>query len=272
MAAPALSLRAPADLVDLVRYPILDLEAPAARRVVDAARAQLRATGAAELPGFVRPEGLRVLEAEAEALAPLAYRSVGKGTAYLDLPDTSRPEGHPRRWLGPFGVGVVAYDLFPPDSPLRRLYEWDVLMEFIGAVLGRGKLHRYADPMGALNLALMKPGDELQWHYDQTDFVVSLAIRPAERGGDFEVAPRIRSADDERYERVARVLAGTSGEVVTLAMTPGTLLVFEGRNSIHRVSPIEGAVDRVIALLAYDTRPGTTSSELLRRARYGRAG
>lgn len=272
MAAPALPLRAPADLVDLARYPILDLEAPAARRVVDAARAQLRATGAAELPGFVGPEALGSLEAEAEALQAQAYRSAGKGTAYLDLPDMTLPEDHPRRWLGPFGVGVVAYDQFPADSPLRRLYEWDGLMAFIGAVLDRGPLHRYADPLGALNLAIMRAGDELQWHYDQTDFVVSLAIRPAERGGDFEVAPRIRSAEDERYDRVRRVLGGASDEVVTLPLTPGTLLVFEGRNSIHRVSPIEGRVDRVIALLAYDTKPGTTSSPLLRRARYGREG
>ena len=29
--------------------------------------------------------------------------------------------------------------------------------------------------------------------------------------------------------------------VVTLPMTPGTLLIFEGRHSLHRVSPIEGA-------------------------------
>jgi len=272
MAAPALPLRAPADLVDLGRYPLLDLASPGARAAIADARAQLRERGAAELPGFVHAAGLRALEAEAEALSPKAYRSAGKGTAYLDLPDATRPEGHPRRWLGDFGVGVVAYDLFPPDSPLRRLYEWDALMGFVGAILERGPLHRYADPLGALNLAVMAAGDELQWHYDQTDFVVSLAIRPAEQGGDFEVAPRIRSADDERYDRVRRVLDGVSDEVVTLPLTPGTLLVFEGRNSIHRVSPIRGRTSRLIALLAYDTKPGTTSSELLRRARYGRAG
>ena len=55
-------------------------------------------------------------------------------------------------------------------------------------------------------------------------------------------------------------------------MTPGTLLLFEGRNSMHRVTPIRGAVPRLVALLAYDTRPDTISTELLRRARYGRTG
>lgn len=272
MAAPALHGMAPDQIVDLARYPITRLDAPVARQIVERARRQIAETGAAELPGFVPPGALRALEEEADALAPKAYRSAGRGTAYLGLPDLTLPEDHPRRWLGGFGVRVVAYDQFPSDSPLRRLYEWDPLMAFIGAVLGRGRLFRYADPLGALNLALMGDGDELQWHFDQTDFVVSLAIRPADEGGDFEVAPRIRTADDERYERVGRVLAGDSDEVVTLPLTSGTLLIFEGRHSIHRVSPIAGATDRVIALLAYDTRPGTTSSELLRRARYGRAG
>ena len=55
-------------------------------------------------------------------------------------------------------------------------------------------------------------------------------------------------------------------------MTPGTLLIFEGRHSVHRVSRIAGATDRLVGLLAYDTKPGTCSTELLRLARYGRTG
>jgi hypothetical protein len=48
------------------------------------------------------------------------------------------------------------------------------------------------------------------------------------------------------------------------------LLLFEGRNSIHRVTPIRGSTTRLVALLAYDTKPGTRSSKLLQRSRYGR--
>ena len=116
----------------------------------------------------------------------------------------------------------------------------------------------------------MGDGDRLQWHFDQTDFVVSLAIQSAEAGGDFEVVPRIRSADDERYADVAAVLAGDRSRVETLAMTPGTLLIFEGRHSLHRVSPVAGKRLRHVGLLAYDTKPGTMGSDLLRADRYGR--
>jgi hypothetical protein len=118
----------------------------------------------------------------------------------------------------------------------------------------------------------MTDGEQLQWHFDQTDFVVSLAIQDADEGGDFEVAPQIRSAENEHYDDVAHVLAGDRDRVVTLPMTPGTLLVFAGRNSLHRVSPISGATPRLVALFGYDTKPGTMSSELLKEVRYGRKG
>lgn len=261
-----------AALVDLDRYPLLEPGTSRMATVLDRARRQLRATGAAELGDFLSAAGLERVVTDARALAPSAYRSEGFGTAYLEPGAADLPEGHPRRWVGRYAVGVIAYDELPASSPLRRLYEWEPMMSFIGAILERGPLHRYADPLGALNLAVMHDGDELQWHYDQTDFVVSLAIQDADEGGDFEVAPRIRSRDEESYENVARVLAGDSDSVVRLPMTPGTLLIFEGRYSLHRVSPIHGAVPRLVGLLAYDTRPGTCSTELLRLARYGRVG
>src|SRR6185369_13710637 len=99
---------------------------------------------------------------------------------------------------------------------------------------------------------------------------VSLAVQDADEGGDFEVAPRIRSADDEHYGDVAEVLAGARDRVVTLPMTPGTLLVFAGRYSLHRVSPIVGSTPRLVGLFGYDTKPGTMSSDLLKEVRYGR--
>ena len=160
----------------------------------------------------------------------------------------------------------------PAESGIRALYEWDALRDFVAAALDKARLYPYADPLGALNLAVMEAGDELAWHFDQTDFVVSLALVPAAVGGDFEFAPRVRTADDECYQDVERVLHGDERRVRRLPMMPGTLLLFEGRYSLHRVTPIAGDRPRLVALLAYDTKPGTTSSELLRLVRYGRTG
>jgi hypothetical protein len=207
---------------------------------------------------------------DAEALAPRAHRSGGQGTAYLEFPDFSLPADHPRLHFADYRVRAVAYDITPLDSPLRLLYEWDPMKDLVEAVLDRGPIFRYADPFGALNLAVMGEGDELQWHFDQTDFVVSLAIQSAEAGGDFEVVPRIRSADDERYDDVTAVLNGDDARVETLPMRAGTLLIFAGRYSLHRVSPVQGRRWRHVGLLAYDTKPGSMGSDLLRADRYGR--
>ena len=261
----------PAGLVDLDRYPLLDLDGARALTVVAEGRRGLADRGLAELPGFLRPEAVGALVAEAEALAPLAHRSHVSGTAYLAPPDPSFPDGHPQRALWPTSLGAVAYDQFPATSGLRALYEWDPLRELVRRVLDVPAVHRYADPLGALNLAVMVEGDELGWHFDQTDFVVSIALQSSESGGHFECAELVRDPDDEHYDRVAAVMDGDpEGRVKVVAMAPGTLLLFAGRRSLHRVSPVGGGRARHVALLGYDTAPGTRSSEGLQRVRYGR--
>ncbi len=225
----------------------------------------------AVLPGFVAAAALTALVDDARSLVPLAHHSVSKGTAYLAAPVDDVPEGHPRRAIVDSSLGAVAYDLFPASSPIRALYEWGPLMAFVAELLDEPVLHHYADPFGALNLAVMHDGDVLGWHFDQTDFVVSIALQQSEAGGDFEAVPRLRSADDERYDTVAAVLAGdVSMPVTTMAMDPGTLMVFQGRRSLHRVSPVSGPTPRLVALLAYDTKPGTDSTDRLKLSRYGR--
>jgi hypothetical protein len=267
----------PATLVDLDRYPVDD--PGAAAPVIERHAAELRASGVSILPGFLRPEALPGLVAECDDLAAGAHHQDVQGTPYLELPDADDwPADHPRVTWDRSSVHTVAYDRFDPaTSGLRALFEWDALLDFVGAVLGRQPLHRYADPLGAMNLAVMTEGDQLGWHFDQTDFVVSLAIQSSDGGGEFENVQRLRwgaagdGTIDERYDEVAAVLHGEAGErVTTVPMTPGTLMLFEGRWSLHRVTPVTGPTPRHVALFGYDTKPGTTSSELLKLVRYGR--
>jgi hypothetical protein len=200
------------------------------------------------LPGFIKPSALPALVAECDELAKVAYHTTVNAN-----------------------LEVVAYDQFPNDSVIRALYEWEPLMEFVARVLGEKQLYRYADPFGALNLAVMRDGHELGWHFDQTDFVVSIALQPSLEGGHFENVPRIRSMGNDNAETVAAIRNGERNDLVRLEpMTPGTLMVFNGRWSYHRVSKVHGAVARHVALLAYDTKPGTDSNTELKLGRYGR--
>jgi hypothetical protein len=228
------------------------------------------AEGVTVLPGFLPEATVAEMVAEVDRLGPGAHHQDVHGTPYLSLPDESFPEGHPRRAHSRSALSAIAYDQFPADSPLRALYESDELLADIEDLLDRRPLHRYADPLGALNVAVMDEGDELGWHFDMTDFVVSIALQASTAGGEFEAATNLRSADDERYDDVAAVLGGDDERVTVFEMTPGTLMLFEGRNSLHRVTPVVGPQPRYVALLAFDTKPDTDSSELLKLVRYGR--
>ena len=85
-----------ARLVDLNRYPIHDLEAPASAALVKTWADELQRTGACNLQGFLTVEGARTLAAEAEALQSEAYqRSWTVNFLYQAKADPSLPREDP---------------------------------------------------------------------------------------------------------------------------------------------------------------------------------
>lgn len=252
------------------KYPLLDLKSKVRESIIETARAQLAKTGAAEMPDFLTQEGIDLLIQESLPLEKVAFWNALVGNAYLDEPDPSLPADHVRRMTENTSLGAVGYDQFPAENLLRRIFEWDAFMQFIASILQLPQIYRYADPMGALNLSVMKEGDYLRWHFDQTDFVTSLSVRNAEQGGEFEYVPLIRNSQMENHERVRALLKGAREGVVRIENKPGTLLLFQGRYSIHRVTPIHGGTSRLMGLFGYAAEPGVNSSEYLRKIRYGR--
>jgi hypothetical protein len=53
-------------------------------------------------------------------------------------------------------------------------------------------------------------------------------------------------------------------------VTPGTLMLFCGHRALHRVSPVVGARERIIALFSYDRRPEMNFPASTRRNAVGR--
>ena len=252
-------------MINTRRYDLND------RALIESCVQQMSTQGVCVLPDFLTAEAVEVLRQQSDALASQAFRSASRATPYLGPADESFAVGHPCNTITKSSVEVVAYDQFAHADGLRALYEWDPLLAFIRECLGLEHLFRYADPFGALNLAVMRDGDSLGWHFDMTDFVVSIAIQSSTSGGHFENAKQIRSSDQPNYESIQNVLHGQSPELIrTEPMTPGTLMLFNGRWSLHRVTTIEGDVPRYVALLAYDTEPGTDSTDTLKMLRYGR--
>ncbi len=257
--------------VDLDRYPITCLDGPAGRALVARGRRALAADGALSLAGFIQPEAQGGLAAEARGLSPLAHLMVEAHTVYFEPPEPGLPPDHPRRRLGRTAKGGVAYDRIPAGAGLRRLYEWDALTGFIAALLGVARLYRHADPLAALNLNVFGAGQGLDWHFDRADFSVTLSLQTPDEGGVFEYVPRLRSETEPNYNGVARVLAGSDIGIRRLSFAAGTLALFQGRHSPHRVTPVAGGRDRLVAVLSYTAEPGVTFSPYAQRLFYGRA-
>jgi hypothetical protein len=252
------------DVIDLDRYPIDDPD------LVADLHGRLACDGVCELPGFVRRQAVSEAVAEALMLAGDWFATDEQHTVYFEPIDPSAARDDPRGIRLRSSKKQIAYDQIPRDSGVRRLYESEQAMRFVAAVLGLDELHRLDDPLAALGYAYMEPGDTLAWHFDRSEFAVTLMLQAADDGGAFEYVPNVRSDDDERPQLVAAVLDGDRSQVIALEPQPGTLTLFRGRRSLHRVSPVLGDTVRVNAVLAYGDRPGMRLNELTQRLFYGR--
>jgi hypothetical protein len=260
-----------ADLVDLDRYPVHEPESPEAMVVVERCREALRSDGAVRLDGFLRPAAVELLVTQANEAAQLGYpNDEGHNCYFDDEIDESLPQDHPRRILVRSAQKAVAMDLLPSEFGARRLYESDQVTRFVADALEKGVLYPSADPLDGCNMTVYEAGDELGWHFDQSEFSVTLMIQRAERGGDFEYAPLVRTPDDERYDAVRAVLLGERDRVKQLSSEPGTLAFFRGRYSLHRVPPVEGPTPRMNSVLTYSVEPGHLLSPMAQRMYYGR--
>jgi hypothetical protein len=256
-------------LVDLERYP---LDNPQAReRIVAAARADMAASGSAVLPGFLRPEAVRAMVAEAAALIPVSHRRDRMLSAYERAATAGTDETHPLRRASPYLMRVTATDQMDPAGPTLAVYEWDALTRLVGDILELPALYRVADPLMRCNFTILGDGDEHGWHFDGNDFVVSLLLQAPESGGAFEFAPGVRDETDENFATVKAIMDGAPGLTRLQSVEPGTLVLFRGKRALHRVTRVSGPRPRIIALFSYDEAPGMVWDAAIQRRVFGRA-
>lgn len=253
-----------ADIIETDRYP---MDAAFGAECADT----LDRDGVLVLPGFIRPDALALMQAEAVAGAPNAYFCTQNHSVYLTPHDAAFAPDHPANRQVVSSKGCICDDAIAAGSPLRALYDDNVFRDFIKRATGEDDLHAYADPLSSINIHYAGRGQELGWHFDNSSFAITLLIQKPDAGSRFEYIKDLRDADrgDMNYDGVADLLDGRVAPQV-LQMDPGTLVLFRGRDSIHRVSPNESDVTRMLAVLAYNSRPGIALSESARMTFYGR--
>lgn len=258
-------------ILDLQRYPIDRLDTSEARALVARCQADLDAEGMFNLVGLVRPE---LIERCAAQLPPLLDRQSFTHKRMHNVYFLKEVEGlapdHPAlREVESVNHTLCADQL--RDTDISKVYEWAPLADFIAAVMMKPALHRMDDPLASVNVIGYRAGEALNWHFDRSEFTTTLLLQAPESGGEFQYRSNLRSSDDPNYEGVARLLRGEDQAVRILSVMPGTLNVFKGRNTLHRISPPVGNKDRIIAIFSYYDRPGVVFSAEERLGFYGRA-
>jgi hypothetical protein len=257
-----------AQIIDLGRYPI-DPTGSAAHQLRTEARRQLDETGVCILDGFLRAEAVQAVLSEIDPCVNQTYVSTTSSTVYLEPGSNVWPPGDPRRVEEITTVGTLAEDQLPGDSWLRRLHGAAAFQEFIGDIVGSSRLYGYADGLTSVNVLVFKQGHRLGWHFDEAEYAVTLMLRPASSGGIFEYAPLSGNAGVAGNSGLRSLILGAC-EPVTAHLQVGSLLIFRGRQSLHRVTAVRGGAPRIVAVLSYDKCAGRCLSEHDRQLFYGR--
>jgi hypothetical protein len=258
--------------INFARYPIDRLESAEGREFLSISRAIFASDGVLLLNDFLVADALGKIVEEVLPLRSMSYCRPHQANAYLSPEEASLPSNHARNRSSLTNLGVVADDQIPAASGIRDLYTSPVLREFLAKVLGYPALFPYADLLGSLNINFAGNGQQLGWHFDNSDFAATLLLQVPERGGAFEYVPHARTDADTGFSMVTRAFDGDQSVIRTLEQGPGSLVLFRGRHSLHRVTAVQGETPRVIAVLVYDTVPGVKLTEFNRKLLYGRLG
>ncbi len=234
-------------------------------------RQSLNANGVLVLTGFLSGTALTALQDEARLGREKAYFCAQNHSVYLTPQDMTLASDHAVNRQVISSKGCICDDDVSQDSVLRQMYDSPEFRAFVMAVTGQRSLFPYADPLSSINIHYAERGQELGWHFDNSEFAITLLIDKPEAGSRFEYIKDLRNAEagEMNYEGVTELLDGQV-EPTVLSMEPGTLVLFRGRNSIHRVSPNESDKTRMLAVLAYNSQQGVELSESARMTFYGR--
>lgn len=223
------------------------------------------------LEGFLRPD---VAAKEVLRLTPLfdsqGFRHERRHNIYFTDRIDGLEEDHPA--LARFETSnlTLCADQIV-GSALLALYEWPEFAAFLAATMDKTKLCVMEDPLARVNVMSYGEGQALNWHFDRSEFTTTLLLQAPEAGGAFEYRTNLRGPDDPNYEGVAALLEGRDPERKSLALKAGTLNVFRGLNTAHRVSQVKGGTPRMIAVFSYFEQPGVAFSAEERLGFYGRA-
>ncbi len=259
-----------AHILDLDRYPLDRENSKPWQGLVQKCRAELEANGMFNLEGLLRPGMVEKAVAELRpTLDAQSYTHKQVHNIYFKGSVPGVDPNHPAlRKVETVNHKICADQM--PGSMVMTAYEYPPLIRFLAATMGKPALHMMEDALASVNIMTYRDGEALNWHFDRSEFTTTLLLQAPEGGGDFAYRTGLRSDDNPNYEGVARLLEGRDPEAKVIHLEAGTLNVFRGKNTAHRVTPVKGNRERIIAVFSYYENPGVKFSDEDRMRFYGR--
>ena len=253
------------DLIDIKSCPMAD------NTFVSSCKMKLEENGALTIPNFLTKKVLLDLVEEAKSRQHLAFYTKSTHNVYLTPKNEDFGDDHIFNKQIISSKGCITTDQIPENSYLKTIYRSDIFKNFIANLVDEKSLYEYDDPLSSINVHYASEGQELGWHFDNSSFAVTLLLQKPKGGGVFEYFKDVRDSErgDFAFEKVERIVEGSLKPSV-LGIEPGTLVLFKGKNSMHRVTPTVGDLTRYLVVFAYNSKPGVSLSKSAQKTFYGR--
>ncbi len=238
---------------------------------INQCKKRLEEHGALSIPEFLRQKALRKLVEEAEENQVKAFYSSSTHNVYLTPINESFPDDHIHNHQIKSSKGCITTDQIPENSGLKIIYRSVLFKNFLSQIVQERALFEYDDPFSSINIHYADEGQELGWHFDNSSFAVTLLLQKPVDGGTFEYFKNVRNSEsgDMGYETVTEIVHGRKKPSV-LEIQPGTLVLFRGKDSMHRVTPTIGDLTRMLVVFAYNSKPGISLSKSAQKTFYGK--
>ena len=224
-----------------------------------------------QLDNFLVLNSLTKLQNEALLLQSKAFYCSQKHTVLLNKKSKEMSPTDPCNLEVTSNKGCVPHDLISNSSDINKLYNSKYFIQFLEFVLGAEKIYPYTDTLSSINYNYYEKGQQLGWHFDNASFAVTLMIQSSNTGGIFQYLNKGRDYDNNFIDKkiVDSVLKGNH-PVNDLSARSGTLILFYGRNYLHRVTPVTSKKSRILATLNYNLEDNIQLSENARITFFGR--
>lgn len=257
-------------IVNLDRYPLDQPHTTAWSALVDECKTKLLDKGLFNLPDFLCDDALATAVNELKPiLAMESFAHARRHNIYFKKSIEGLDASHPALREFETSNSTICADQMD-QAVVIRLYEWAPFAMFLASVMEKPELFTMEDPLARVNAMGYSDGQALNWHFDRSEFTTTLLLQAPSEGGEFEYDKDLRSKTNPNYDGVADLVEGRRTPT-RMPLSPGTLNIFKGKNTAHRVTPVHGERGRIIAVFSYYERPGVLFSEEERIGFYGRA-